>query len=169
MPKKLRDHPTISTLLVSSRDGYLAFAPVASAATPVPVAITISVPVAHPDWMAVAVSIGLTIGRGMPVSVMAISVAIPIPICVGERTREGHGGDPWLGLHGHGIRPAAPANVGVEGQSLGHDLVHVVVTIGCQAADKMNVAGLFRQRLIFFVELSILRPGDWIIRVALRA
>ena len=51
---------------------------------------------------------------------------------------------------------------------LRHDLIHIVVLIGRQAAGKMNSSLLRGERLITGVQLCIFRSGDGIVRISIR-
>jgi hypothetical protein len=57
----------------------------------------------------------------------------------------------------------------VEGQRLPDDLVHVVIPIGGEAADEMNIRPAQRELAILRINRGILRARDWIIRIALGA
>src|SRR4051794_8917510 len=57
----------------------------------------------------------------------------------------------------------------VQRERLTHDLIHVVVSIGRQPADKRDVLLSFRKFLIGRVQGRVLRSWDWIIGIAIFA
>src|SRR5665213_3906119 len=56
------------------------------------------------------------------------------------------------------LDPRAEAAEGRE--RLADDLVHIVITIGCQPAHEADAGGRIRERLIFLVERLIFGPRD---------
>lgn len=55
----------------------------------------------------------------------------------------------------------------VQRQRLPYHLIHVVVLVGAEAADKGHVRRFVRQLLIALVQLGVLRPRDRVVGIAL--
>src|SRR5687767_6032013 len=60
----------------------------------------------------------------------------------------------------------ASAELRIELEGLGHDLVHVVIAVGGESSDEVDAAAGARERLVPLVQGPVFGPRDGVIRVA---
>src|SRR5579884_32488 len=128
--------------------------------------------------VAITIAIAIAIGDRRPAStppqsgwpaLATVAIAVPFAVAISVESHwERHGGNSWLDFHDESHGAAGAHNVRKGRQRLCRHLVHVVITIGGEAPDEMDSARLFRERLIFAVQFSVLRARNWVIRITLR-